>query len=147
VAAAGGDDVTSFLNWASNLPKHWVAKPLRAVADYTVSNVDKVPAANEAPVRLCNYTDVYNNEFITLDLDFMRATATEVEIEKFGLKVDDVVITKDSESWDDIGVPAIVKETAGDLVCGYHLAVLRPHKQILVLQRGFDMWCHTAPEP
>jgi type I restriction enzyme, S subunit len=123
--------VTGFLNWVSNLPAHWGTKPLRAVADYTVSNVDKVPAGNEAPVWLCNYTDVYNNEFITLHLDFMRATATEGEIEKFGLKVDDVVITKDSESWDDIGVPAIVKETAGDLVCGYHLAVLRPRKQIL----------------
>jgi len=123
--------VTLFLNWASNLPAHWEAKPLRAVADYMVSNVDKVPADNEAPVRLCNYTDVYNNEFITLDLDFMRATATAMEIEKFGLKVDDVVITKDSESWDDIGVPAIVKETASNLVCGYHLAVLRPRKQTL----------------
>ena len=123
--------MTSFLNRASNLPAHWSAKPLRAVADYTVSNVDKVPTDNEASVRLCNYTDVYNNEFITLDLDFMRATATEVEIEKFGLKVDDVVITKDSESWDDIGVPAIVKETAADLVCGYHLAILRPRKQTL----------------
>jgi len=121
----------SFLDWASNLPATWRAKPLRAVADYTVSNVDKVPADNEALVRLCNYTDVYNNEFITLDLDFMQATATAVEIEKFGLKVDDVVITKDSESWDDIGVPALVKETAGDLVCGYHLAILRPHKQVI----------------
>lgn len=123
--------MTSFLDWASNLPPAWEAKPLRAVADYTVSNVDKVPADTEAPVRLCNYTDVYNNEFITLELDLMRATATEVEIQKFGLKVDDVVITKDSESWDDIGVSALVKQTAGDLVCGYHLAVLRPRKQIL----------------
>ena len=27
-----------------------------------VSNVDKVPTEHELPVRLCNYTDVYNNE-------------------------------------------------------------------------------------
>ena len=40
-----------------------------------------------------------------------------------------MVITKDSESWDDIGVPALVRETASDLVCGYHLALLRPRKQ------------------
>lgn len=123
--------MTAFLDWASNLPAYWKATPLRAVADYTVSNVDKVPVDNEIPVRLCNYTDVYNNDFITLNLDFMRTTATEVEIEKFGLRVDDVVITKDSESWDDIGIPALIKETAGDLVCGYHLAVLRPRKQAL----------------
>jgi type I restriction enzyme S subunit len=111
------------------LPAGWEAKPLRSIVDYVVSNVDKVPAENEIPVRLCNYTDVYNNEFITLDLEFMQATATEEEIAKFGLRVDDVAITKDSESWDDIGVPALVRETASDLVCGYHLALLRPHKQ------------------
>ena len=120
----------SLLEWVNVLPDGWEAKPLRSTADYVVSNVDKVPAENEIPVRLCNYTDVYNNEFITLALDFMQATASENEIAKFGLLVDDVVITKDSESWDDIGVPALVRETAKDLVCGYHLALLRPLKQI-----------------
>ena len=86
---------------------------------------------DEIAVRLCNYTDVYNNEFITPTLDFMQASASEAEISKFGLAVDDVIITKDSESWDDIGVPALVRETADDLVCGYHLAVLRPFKQTM----------------
>jgi type I restriction enzyme S subunit len=119
----------SFLAWTDQLPVGWEAKPLRSTVDYVVSNVDKVPAEHEAPVRLCNYTDVYNNEFITLALDFMQATASEEEIAKFGLCIDDVAITKDSESWDDIGVPALVRETASDLVCGYHLALLRPHKQ------------------
>lgn len=118
-------------SWTAHLPTSWTAKPLRAVADYTVSNVDKISMDDETPVRLCNYTEVYNHEFITLDLDFMQATANESEIEKFKLHVDDVVITKDSESWDDIGVPALVKETSDDLVCGYHLAILRPHKRDL----------------
>lgn len=104
----------------------WESKPLKAVSAYSVSNVDKFTTDNEILIRLCNYTDVYNNEFIRLDLDFMQATATADEIRKFGLLVDDVIITKDSESWDDIGIPAIVQETASDLVCGYHLAVLRP---------------------
>ncbi|MCL6539182.1 MAG: restriction endonuclease subunit S [Roseiflexus sp.] len=119
----------SRLDWVNALPQRWEAKPLRAVTDYVVSNVDKVPADGEVRVRLCNYTDVYNNEFITLDLDFMEATATQAEIARFGLAVDDVIITKDSESWDDIAVPALVRETAPDLVCGYHLAILRPRKQ------------------
>jgi type I restriction enzyme S subunit len=116
--------------------------PLRAVAEYIVSNVDKVPAEDETPVRLCNYTDVYNNEFITGDLAFLPATATEAEIAKFRLCVGDVIITKDSESWDDIGVPALVKETAPDLVCGYHLALLRPRKA--VLYGGFLLRCLQA---
>ena len=118
----------SLLAWVDQLPDNWEAKPLRSAADYIVSNVDKVPDDDEIPVRLCNYTDVYHNELITPALDFMHATASEAEIAKFGLAVDDVIINMDSESWDDIGVPALVRETAGDLVCGYHLALLRPLK-------------------
>ena len=115
----------SFPGWANDLPENWEAKPLRAVARYVVSNVDKVTHEGEIPVRLCNYADVYHREFITLGHDFMHATASEAEIEKFGLRVDDVLITKDSESWDDIGIPALVRETSNDLVCGYHLALIR----------------------
>ncbi len=118
----------SHLDWLKSLPNGWEAKPLRAMADYSVSNVDKIPADDETPVRLCNYSEVYNNEFIVLHLDFMQATATEEEIRKFRLALHDVIITKDSESWDDIGVPALVRQTDDDLVCGYHLAIIRPRR-------------------
>ena len=119
----------SLLAWTEQLPGSWEAKPLRSAAGYVVSNVDKVTDDDEIAVRLCNYTDVYNNEFITLRCDFMHATASEAEIAQFGVAVNDVMVTKDSESWDDIGVPALVRQTASDLVCGYHLALLRPLKQ------------------
>lgn len=121
----------SHLDWTSDLPMAWEAKPLRAVAECRVSNVDKVTVEGEKAVRLCNYTDVYNNEFIHPGLDLMRATASDAEIVRFGLLVGDVVITKDSETWRDIGVPALVTETADDLVCGYHLALLRPKSGVL----------------
>ena len=42
-----------------------------------------------------------------------------------------MIITKDSEAPDDIGVPAIVREAVVDLICGYHLAILRPLKSAL----------------
>lgn len=118
-------------NWPAQVPTDWEVVPLRAVADYEVSNVDKKSDDAEHPVRLCNYVDVYHNEFITLDLDFMQATATPVEAAKFSVRIDDVIITKDSESWDDIGVPAHVRETAADLVCGYHLAQIHPRRDRL----------------
>ena len=117
--------------WVNNLPQNWQAKPLHAVADCLVSNVDKISVEGEHPVRLCNYTDVYNNEFIRSSMDFMRGTASEREVARFNLLVGDVIITKDSESWEDIGVPALVAETADDLVCGYHLALLRPKADVL----------------
>ena len=128
--------------WETILPNSWRAMPLRAVADYSVSNVDKLTKDCELPVRLCNYTDVYNNEFISGRLTYMDATAGPEEIDKFKLQDGDVVITKDSESWDDIGIPALVVETSDDLVCGYHLALLRPLKG--VVQGRFLFRCLQA---
>jgi len=110
-------------------PNGWQEKSLVSVAELRVSNVDKKSESGEKPVRLCNYTDVYGNDYINADMEFMRATATTTEIAKFGLKVGDVIITKDSETPDDIGVPTVVDSTAADLVCGYHLALLRPNQK------------------
>jgi type I restriction enzyme S subunit len=107
-------------------PPGWDAKLLWDVAPPRFSNVNKITAPGELPVRLCNYIDVYNNDYIGSDMEFMHATATCAEIDRFRLEVGDVIITKDSETPDDIGVPAVVESTAPDLVCGYHLALLRP---------------------
>lgn len=96
------------------------------MADLRVSNVDKHEKDDEVPVRLCNYVDVYKNDRITERIPFMRATAAEAEVERFRLRRGDVLITKDSETWTDIGVPALVEYEAPDLVSGYHLALLRP---------------------
>ena len=119
----------SGVEWLGDIPAHWDVRRLRAFAEMRVSNVDKHTKDNELPVRLCNYVDVYNNDFITQDISFMTATASTDEIKRFRLRRHDVLITKDSETWDDIGIPALVTEPAPDLICGYHLAVLRPHTQ------------------
>ena len=116
----------SGVQWLGKVPKHWEVRRLRNVADMRVSNVDKHVKADENLVRLCNYVDVYKNDYINKQMDFMQVTATNDEIERFRLERDDVLITKDSETWDDIGVPALVTEPASDLISGYHLALLRP---------------------
>lgn len=119
-------DSSSVSTVVAPLPRGWQWRRLKYVAEYFVSSVNKVLAEDEVPVRLCNYTDVYNNDEIRLMIEFMRATATAEEIKRFGLRTGDIVITKDSEHWSDIAVPALVVESADDLVCGYHLAVVRP---------------------
>jgi len=115
--------------WFGQVPVHWRVIRLKAAATYRVSNVDKIPADNEEPVRLCNYTDVYYHEQVHPGLDLMRTTATIAEIRRFILQVGDVVITKDSEDWKDIAVPALVTASAPDFICGYHLAIVRPDKR------------------
>ncbi|MHB1549974.1 MAG: restriction endonuclease subunit S [Vulcanimicrobiaceae bacterium] len=101
------------------------------MANIVISNVDKHSTDGEPPVTLCNYVDVYKNERITRDLSLMNATASLEQIERFSLLPGDVVITKDSETPDDIGVPALVTDAIPRLVCGYHLAVMRPKEGTL----------------
>ncbi|MFZ0791654.1 MAG: restriction endonuclease subunit S, partial [Chromatiaceae bacterium] len=111
-----------------DLPEGWREAPLGTVADVRFSSVDKRAYPSEEPVRLCNYLDVYKNDYITGDLGFMRASATQAEIDRFGLQVGDVIVTKDSETPYDIGIPAVVDYAALDFVCGYHLGLIRPDR-------------------
>ena len=124
------------------IPKEWQVVRLKNCAEVLFSNVDKKTNNNEYPVKLCNYIDVYYNELITNKIDFMRATATQAEIKKFSLKKGDVIITKDSEDADDIAVPAFVAENFDNVLCGYHLALIRPDRNTLLgeyLSRLFQL--------
>lgn len=114
--------------WIKEIPEGWEIDKIKNRVTVLISNVDKKIKENEPDVLLCNYTDVYNNEFITSKLDFMKATASIEQIKRLSLKKSDVIITKDSESAEDIAVPALVKENLNNVVCGYHLALLRPNE-------------------
>lgn len=117
-------------SWVDALPDGWRAGRLDHVANAWPSNVDKHTVEGQVPVRLCNYTDVYGNDSISADLDFMAASATHEQVDRFRLRRGDTVITKDSETADDIGVPAFVDYEASDFVCGYHLAIVRPSQSV-----------------
>lgn len=121
----------------------WPRVQLKQVASVSVSAVDKKSSQNERAVRLCNYVDVYKNDLIDASLDFMQATASPSQIRSFGLRAGDTVITKDSETADDIAVPAYIVETIEGLVCGYHLAVVRPGPR---LDAKYLFWC-LASQP
>ena len=122
----------SGVEWLGDVPAHWEMRRLRNICELRVSNVDKHVKDGEQPVRLCNYVDVYKNDRIKSEMTFMRATATLGEIERFRLQSGDVLITKDSETWNDIGVPALVESIQDDIVSGYHLALLRPLPQSVI---------------
>jgi type I restriction enzyme, S subunit len=121
----------SGVRWLGEVPAHWTVLRQRNAVDMRVSNVDKHSKDGELAVRLCNYVDVYKNDRIAERISFMRASATRGEIDRFRLQTGDVLITKDSETWDDIGVPALVEYSAPDLVCGYHIALLRPREGLM----------------
>lgn len=113
------------------IPEHWRTERQRRVVNMLVSNIDKHTLDGETLVRLCNYVDVYKHDRITGRLPFMRASASPEDAGRFRLAAGDVLVTKDSEAWNDIGVPALVEYTAPDLVSGYHLAILRPRASVI----------------
>ncbi len=116
----------SGVEWIGGVPAHWEVKRLKYVAEILPSNVDKHIYPDEIQVRLCNYTDVYYNNYITVDTILEKGSCNEREFTKFVLRKGNVIITKDSETSDDIGVPTFVKDDLDTVVCGYHLTMIRP---------------------
>lgn len=130
----------SGIRWLGLIPSHWMVKKLKHFCSVSPSNVDKHARDGERAIRLCNYTDVYYNDQITAGMPFMEATATDDQIAKFSLRAGDTIITKDSESADDIAVSAYVPEDLPGVICGYHLSMVRPHGEISgsFVKRLFD---------
>jgi len=63
---------------------------------------------------------------ITDDMELSAGSVTPHELNRIGLRRGQVLMTKDSESWDDIAVPAYVSQDMPEVVCGYHLAMVEP---------------------
>lgn len=110
------------------LPGDWRWMFIHDVAKVSFSSVDKKSVEGEKAVRLCNYMDVFYNRRIREGMAFMDSTASDSDIKKFTLNKGDVVLTKDSETPEEIAFAAVIDEQIDNLVCGYHLAVLRPDR-------------------
>jgi type I restriction enzyme S subunit len=109
---------------------HWTTAKLGNLASVVASGVDKHVLPDERPVRLCNYLDVYRNRRLTKPYDFSVGSVRMSEAERFTIQKGDVIITKDSETPDDIGVPCLIADDFENTVCGYHLALIRPGKDL-----------------
>lgn len=103
----------------------WKSVNLSDIADVFPSNVDKLISSKELPVVLCNYMDVYSNRFIRKSIPFSVGSVRPSEFKRFRLRPGDVMVTKDSETPDDIGIPSVVVDEIDNMVCGYHLAIIR----------------------
>ena len=112
----------SKLGW---IPREWEVEEIGNCIDTIMSNVDKHIHSDELKVSLCNYMDVYTNRYLKQNISFSIGSVNTSEYLRFSLQPQDVVITKDSETPDDIAVPSILIEKIENLICGYHLSILR----------------------
>ena len=81
----------SGVEWIGEIPVHWEVKKLKYVSKILPSNVDKHIYPDEVQVRLCNYTDVYYNDYITVDTVLEKGSCKESEFTKFVLRKSDIL--------------------------------------------------------
>ena len=115
----------SGIEWIGEIPKHWRVKKLKHISNIELSTVDRHEHDYEKKVNICHYPNVYKNEYINSDTILPIGTCSDSEYENFHLQKGDILLTKDSESPDDIGIPTLVLEDLEKTVCGYHLAIIR----------------------
>ena len=120
------------IDWLDEVPSDWGLNRLKYISKVQYSNVDKKSYEGQENILLCNYVDVYKNEFIDANIEFMKATASQEEIKKFTVKQGDVLFTKDSESFDDNANPCLIDEELRGVICGYHLAQVTPDRKKLL---------------
>ena len=118
----------SGLKWVGNVPNDWMIKRLKFTTSFDNSTVDRHTSDDEIKVRICHYPQVYKNEIIYSKTEMENGTCTKKELDKFRLKKDDILITKDSETADEIGVPVYIQENFENTVSGYHIAHLTTNK-------------------
>jgi type I restriction enzyme, S subunit len=136
------DETKQLAPWTDSVPAEWRVTRLDSATDVLFSNVDKHTVEDEILVRLCNYVDVYKNDRITSGINFMEASADEREIRKFQIRHGDILATKDSEEWDDIAIPSFVAEELPGVLCGYHLAMIRP--RLKNVSGSYLAWLHFS---
>lgn len=122
----------SGIEWLGEIPEHWEIVKLKYISDVSFSSVDRHQYEEELKVNICHYPDAYRNDKILSKTKLSSGTCTVSEFEKYQLKEGQVLITKDSESADDIGVPTYITQTFKNSVCGYHLAILLTDNTLLL---------------
>ncbi len=115
----------SGVDWIGEIPKDWDIQKIKYFSTIELSTIDRHQYKEEKRVFICHYPDVYKNEYLNKDTKLPSGTCSEYEFQKFSLLKDDILLTKDSESPDEIGIPTFVLEKLENTVCGYHLAVIR----------------------
>lgn len=106
----------------------WGEVRLGEMGTFTSNGVDKTSNANETPVYLLNYMDVYNRRKIDA-FNFnklMPVTAKASQVVNNNVQENDVFFTPTSETSDDIGKVMVIEEDLPNTVYSYHLVRYRP---------------------
>ena len=107
------------------------------IGNFEGNGVDKKIKEGEKRIRLLNYMDIMNNNFIYSEVSNFFVTASNEKINKCSVKKGDIFLTPSSETRLDIGVSAVAMEDIKDLVYSYHIVRFRPSIEMDLLFRAY----------
>ena len=113
----------SGVEWIGKIPAHWEVRKLKSLGIFSASGIDKKIKKNEKPIRIVNYTDVFGNRsHILKNSDrYMKVTAPENVVKKHSLKKGDLLFLPSSETYEDLGLSALIDEDLINTSFSYHL--------------------------
>lgn len=122
----------SGVDWIGEIPEGWEVRRLASLGRFTASGIDKLSFPNESKVKIINYTDIYRNlnREINSDMSFMEVTTPELNRKKNLVKKGDLIFLPSSETFEDLGLSALIKEDLENVSFSYH--VLRFQFDVLV---------------
>ncbi|MBE7629571.1 restriction endonuclease subunit S [Tenacibaculum piscium] len=113
----------SGVEWLGEIPEHWNLTRLTNIGKFSASGIDKLIKKNESLVKIINYTDVYRNLNLSIDskIKFMEVTTSKSNRLKNLVKKGDLIFLPSSETLEDLGLCALVKENIENLAFSYHV--------------------------
>ena len=122
----------SGVEWLGEIPEHWEVQRLRTLGVFSASGIDKYINKNETIVKIINFTDVYSNikRVLNNTIDFMEVTTPENNRKKHLVKKGDLIFLPSSETYEDLGLSALVDEELDNTSFSYHVIRLQFKKDI-----------------
>ena len=119
-------------------------KTLGEVSELRNTGVDKKINESEKSVRLLNFTDVFNNQYLSNSTPTMIVTASDKKIIDCNILKGDLFITPTSEILDEIGQSAVALENIDNAVYSYHIMRIRIHNTNFLLPEFLNYLFRTS---
>ncbi|MBD3796128.1 MAG: restriction endonuclease subunit S, partial [Epsilonproteobacteria bacterium] len=113
----------SGVEWLGEIPEHWEVKRLGILGVFSASGIDKSNNKNESKVKIINFTDVYSNtkKVLNNNIQYMQVTTPEANRKKHLVKKGDLIFLPSSETYEDLGLSALVDEELDNTSFSYHV--------------------------
>jgi len=113
----------SEVEWIGKIPEEWEITRLANIGNFSASGIDKHIKKNEPKVKIVNFTDIYSNTNSILDssIKYMVVSTPKENKIKNLLQKGDLVFLPSSETYEDLGLSALVNEELDNTSFSYHV--------------------------